>query len=62
MRRNRIRSYTIDAEDEEDFIKQYEKAKKSRLSQLNFEEKENENERISEVDEEESLSDSRGRR
>jgi len=58
MRRNRIRSYTIDAEDEEDFIKEYEKAKKSRLSQLNFEEKEKEkeNERISEVDEEESLS------
>ena len=58
MRRNRIRSYTIDAENEEDFIKEYEKAKKSRLSQLNFEEKEKEkeNERISEVDEEESLS------
>ena len=58
MRRNRIRSYAIDAEDEEDFIKEYEKAKKSRLSQLNFEEKEKEkeNESISEVDEEESLS------
>ena len=36
MRRNRIRSVTIDAEDEEDFIQQYEKSK-SRLSQLNFE-------------------------
>ena len=35
MRRNRIRSVTIDAEDEEDFIQQYEKSK-SRLSQLNF--------------------------
>jgi hypothetical protein len=50
-----MRSYTIDAEDEEDFIKEYEKAKKSRLSQLNFEEKE-EQERISEVEEEEILS------
>ena len=36
MRRNRMRSVTIDAEDEEDFIQQYEKSK-SRLSQLNFE-------------------------
>ena len=36
MRRNRIRSVTIDAEDEEDFIQQYEKSK-SRLSQINFE-------------------------
>ena len=35
MRRNRIRTVTIDAEDEEDFIQQYEKSK-SRLSQLNF--------------------------
>ena len=35
MRRNRMRSVTIDAEDEEDFIQQYEKSK-SRLSQLNF--------------------------
>ena len=36
MRRNRMRSVTIDAQDEEDFIQQYEKSK-SRLSQLNFE-------------------------
>ena len=36
MRRNRMRSVTIDAEDEEDFIQQYEKSK-SRLSQINFE-------------------------
>ena len=50
-----MRSYTIDAEDEEDFIKEYEKARKSRLSQLNYEEKE-EQERISEVEEEEILS------
>ena len=47
-----MRSYTIDAEDEEDFIKEYEKARKSRLSQLNFEENEAQ-ERISEVEEEE---------
>ena len=50
-----MRSYTIDAENEEEFIKEYEKAQKSRLSKLNFEEKE-EHERISEVDEEECLS------
>ena len=55
MRRNRMRSYTIDAEDEEDFIKEYEKAKRSRLSQLNFKEKEVQ-ERISEVEEEETFS------
>ena len=55
MRRNRMRSYTIEAEDEEEFIKEYEKAQKSRLSKLNFEEKEG-HERISEVDEEECLS------
>ena len=54
MRRNRMRSYTIDAEDEEDFIKEYEKAQRSRLSRINFEEKEND--RISEVDEDEHLS------
>jgi len=50
-----MRSYTIDAENEEEFIKEYEKAQKSRLSKLNFEEKE-EYERISEVEEEECLS------
>ena len=50
-----MRSYTIDAEDEEDFIKEYEKAKRSRLSQLNFEGKEVQ-ERISEVEEEETFS------
>ena len=55
MRRNRMRSYTIDAETEDEFIQEYEKTKKSRLSQMNFEEKED-NGRISEVDEEEALS------
>ena len=38
MRRNRLRSYTIDAENEEEFIKEYEKAK-SRLSQMTFKQK-----------------------
>ena len=52
---NRMRSYTIDAENEEDFIQEYEKAKRSRLSRLNFDENE-ENEKISEVDEEEVFS------
>ena len=50
-----MRSYTIDAENEEEFIKEYEKANKSRLSKLNFERGEN-HERISEVNEEECLS------
>ena len=39
MRRNRMRSYTIDAENEEEFIKEYEKTK-SRLSQMTFKNKE----------------------
>jgi hypothetical protein len=58
MRRNRMRSYTIDAENEEEFIQEYEKMKKSRLSQLNFEEKEkeNKNKRIEETEEEDLLS------
>ena len=50
-----MRSYTIDADNEEEFIKEYEKANKSRLSKLNFEGGEN-HERISEVNEEECLS------
>ena len=53
MRRNRMRCFTIDAENEEDFIQQYEKAK-SHLSQINF--KKNEiKENITE-DEEDDLS------
>ena len=39
MRRHRNRFYTIDAENEEDFIKEFNNIKKSRLSKLNFEEK-----------------------
>ena len=55
MRRNRMRSYTIDAENEEEFIKEYERIRRSRLSKLNFEEKEKNEERIIEDDEEDSL-------
>ena len=40
MRRTRNRYYTIDAENEEEFIKEFENIKKSRLSRLTFEEKE----------------------
>ena len=35
MKRNRLRSFTIDAENKEEFIKEYEKVK-SRLSKINF--------------------------
>ena len=58
MRRARNRFYTIDAENEEEFIKEFENIKRSRLSQLTFEEKqENEDEaKIQEIDEEENLS------
>ena len=38
-RRTRSRYYTIDAENEEEFIKEYENMKKSRLSELNFKQK-----------------------
>ena len=38
MRRNRMRSFTIDAENEEDFIKQCEKSK-SHLSEKLFKKK-----------------------
>ena len=55
MRRNRMRSYTIDAENEEEFIKEYDRMQKSRLSQLNFEEK-IKNEEILEDEEEDGLS------
>ena len=49
MRRNRMRSFTIDAENEEDFIQQYDKSK-SRLSEMIFQKKENQ-EKISEDEE-----------
>ena len=44
MRRNRMRSYTIDAENEEEYIQEYDRLRKSRLSELNFEEKNNDEE------------------
>ena len=54
-RRTRSRYYTIDAENEEDFIKEYENMRKSRLTELEFDNKE-EKEKIQETDEEELLS------
>ena len=45
MRRTRNRYYTIDAENEEEFIKEYENMKKSRLTQLEFKDN-NEDEKI----------------
>ena len=50
MRRNRVRSYTIDAENEEEFIKEYERMKKSRLSEM-VDKDNNEEEQILETDE-----------
>ena len=55
MRRTRNRYYTIDAENEEEFIKEYENMRKSRLSEKNFEQNSNENEGENDQ-EEESLS------
>ena len=55
MRRYRNRYFTIEAENQEEFIKEFEKNKKSRLSKLNFENKEND-EKLQEIEEEESLS------
>ena len=54
-RRTRSRYYTIDAENEEEFIKEYENIQKSRLTQLAFDDKE-EDEKIQEIDEEDQLS------
>ena len=53
MRRNRMRSVTIDAEDEQDFIQQYEKSK-SHLSKMTF--KKNENQEKIPEDEDDDLS------
>ena len=39
MRRTRNRFFTIDAQNEEEFIKEYENMKKSRLSEMNFQKK-----------------------
>ena len=56
MRRTRNRYYTIDAENEEEFIKEIESKTKSRLSILAFKD---EGEKIPETDEEEALSPTR---
>ena len=56
MRRTRNRYYTIDAENEEEFIKEYDKMRKSRLSKLNFQQHSEESNQVIEQDEEESLS------
>ena len=50
MRRNRMRSYTIDAENEEEYIAEYDRIQKSRLSQIAFDQK------ILEDEEEDGLS------
>ena len=44
MRRNRMRSYTIDAENEEGYIAEYDRMQKSRLSKIAFVQKILENE------------------
>ena len=51
MRRQRNRYYTIDAENEEEYIKELDNIQKSRLSKLTFEDKKNEN-KIQEIDDE----------
>ena len=55
MRRTRNRFYTIDAQNEEEYIKELDNLQKSRLSKLNFKEKEEDGE-IQEMDEEENCS------
>ena len=55
MRRYRNRYYTLEAENEEEFKKEFENLQKSRLSQLNFIKNENED-KIQELEEEEMLS------
>lgn len=56
MRRTRNRYYTIDAENEEEFIKEYENMRKSRLTQMEFKDKENDQDKIQETEEEDQLS------
>ena len=46
-----MRSYTIDAENEEEYIQEYDRIRKSRLSELNFEEKNNDEEKKLELEE-----------
>lgn len=56
MRRTRNRYYTIDAENEEEFIKEYENMRKSRLTQMEFKDKESDQDKIQETEEEDQLS------
>ena len=53
-RRTRSRYYTIDAENEEECIKEYENMRKSRLNAFEFDDKE-EIEKIQEKDKEDQL-------
>ena len=55
MRRTRNRYFTIDAENEEEYLKEYENKIKSKLSKQTFQEKD-EDKKIQEMDEEEMLS------
>ena len=55
MRRQRNRYYTIDAENEEEYIKELDNIKKSKLSQLAFKDK-NKEDNIQEIDDEDDLS------
>ena len=54
MRRTRNRYYTIDAQNEEEFIKEYDNMKKSRLSEMNFKQKSKEDNPPIEQEEESS--------
>ena len=54
MRRTRNRYYTIDAQTEEEFIKEYDNMKKSRLSEMNFKQKSKEDNPPIEQEEESS--------
>ena len=54
MRRTRNRYYTIDAQNEEEFIKEYDNMKKSRLSEMNFKQKSKEDNNTIEQEEESS--------
>jgi len=51
-RRARSRYYTIDAENEDDFLKEYENMRKSRFSKSEFDDKEEDEEKAKEINEE----------
>ena len=56
MRRYRNRYFTIEAENEEEFIQEFEKVQKSKLSKINFQNKEKNDDHLQEIEEEESSS------